>query len=119
MAETAPAAYVPDRGDLVCLTFNPQAGHEQTGRRLALALSPVQYNRTIVLALFCPIISQKKGYPFEVALPDRHDISGVVLADKVRNLYWNARQIAFIAKAPLHVVTEVLGKLDRLLKVGK
>lgn len=108
--------YVPDRGDLVWLTFNPQAGHEQAGRRPALTLSPLPYNRTVGLALFCPVTSQVKGYPFEVALPPGLPVSGVVLADQVRSLDWNARQVSFIAKAPPGVVAEVLGKLAPLLK---
>ncbi len=108
--------YVPDRGDLVWLTFNPQAGHEQDGRRPALTLSPLAYNRTAGLALFCPITSQVKGYPFEVALPPGLPVSGVILADQIRNLDWNARQAGFIAKALPGVIAEVLGKLTALLK---
>lgn len=108
--------YVPDRGDLVWLTFSPQAGHEQAGRRPALTLSPLRYNRTVGLALFCPITNQIKGYPFEVALPSGLPVSGVVLADQVRNLDWQARQIGFIAKAPSNVLAEVLSKLETLLK---
>ncbi|HVO44639.1 MAG TPA: endoribonuclease MazF [Aggregatilineales bacterium] len=109
-------AYVPDRGDLVWLTFNPQTGHEQAGRRPALTLSPLRYNQIVSLALFCPVTSQVKGYPFEVGLPPGLPVSGVVLADQVRNLDWNARQVTFIAKAPTTTIREVLGKLDTLLK---
>ncbi len=109
-------AYVPDRGDLVWLTFNPQAGHKQAGRQPALTLSPVRYNRMLGLALFCPITSQIKGYPFEVVLPPGLPIAGAVLADQVRNLDWNARQAAFIAKAPLPMLVDVLRKLETLLK---
>jgi mRNA interferase MazF len=73
-------AYVPERGDLVWLMFTPQAGHEQAGRRPAMVLSPASYNGKVGLALFCPITSQVKGYPFEVALPEGCPISGVILA---------------------------------------
>ena len=73
--------YVPERSDLVWLTFTPQAGHEQAGRRPALVLSPAVYNGKVGLALFCPVTSQVKGYPFEVALPDGLPISGAILAD--------------------------------------
>ncbi len=107
--------YVPDRGDFVWLTFNPQAGHEQAGRRPALTLSPPRYNQAAGLALFCPVTSQVKGYPFEVTIPAGLPISGVVLADQIRSLDWNARQITFIAQAPLALVHEVLGKLETLL----
>ncbi len=109
-------AYVPDRGDLVWLTFNPQAGHEQAGRRPALVLSPLRYNQTVGLALFCPVTNQIKGYPFEVTLPEGLPITGVVLADQVRSLDWGVRQVTFIAAAPSQVISEVLGKLDALLK---
>ena len=111
-------AYVPDRGDLVWLSWNPQAGHEQAGRRPALVLSPKRYNQLAGLALFCPITSKVKGYSFEVLLPSGLDISGVVLADQVRSLDWNARGVAFISQAPTSVLSEVLAKLDALLRVS-
>jgi mRNA interferase MazF len=75
-------AYVPDTGDLVWLTFDPQAGHEQRGRRPALILSPRSYNSKARLAIACPITSHVKGYPFEVPLPQGGKISGVILADR-------------------------------------
>lgn len=78
----------PDRGDLVWLNFSPQAGHEQAGHRPALVLSPERYNGRSSVALFCPITSRVKGYPFEVALPPAGKITGVVLADQVRSLDW-------------------------------
>jgi len=72
------AAYVPERGDLVWLQFNPQAGHEQAGHRPALVVSPRSYNRRVGLALFCPVTSQVKGYPFEVILPSGLAVQGAV-----------------------------------------
>jgi len=111
----SPARYVPERGDLVWLTFNPQAGREQTGRRLALVLSPSPYNRRASLALVCPITNQAKGYPFEVALPEGLSISGVVLADHVKSADWAARRAQFAAKAPSEVIAEVTAKLRPLL----
>ena len=106
---------VPDRGDLVWLNFNPQAGHEQAGHRPALVLSPREYNEESSVALFCSITSTVKGYPFEVKLPPGGPIGGAVLADQVRSLDWRARGLRFAAGAPRHVVTEVLGKLNVLL----
>jgi len=109
-------AYVPDAGDLVWLTFDPQAGHKQGGRRPALILSPREYNAKARLALACPITSQKKGYPFEVAIPAGHQsIAGVVLADHIKNLDWQARKAAFESKAPAVVVAEVRERLRPLL----
>ena len=107
--------YVPDAGDLVWLTFDPQAGHEQRGRRPALILSPRAYNVKARLAIACPITSHGKGYPFEVALPHDAKVTGVVLSDHVKNLDWNARRAEFAGTAPLEVVTDVKEKLRVLL----
>lgn len=108
-------AYIPDAGDLVWLTFDPQAGQEQRGRRPALILSPRAYNSKARLAVACPITSQVKGYPFEVPLPPGGKISGVVLADHVKNLDWQARRVVFEAKASAEIVTDVRERLRVLL----
>ncbi len=108
-------AYIPDAGDLVWRTFDPQAGHEQRGRRPALILSPRIYNQKARLAIACPITSQAKGYPFEVPLPAGGKISGVVLADHVKNLDWQARRVVFEAKAPADILTDVRERLRVLL----
>lgn len=107
--------YVPDAGDLVWLTFDPQAGHEQRGRRPALILSPRAYNSKARLAIVCPITSQVKGYPFEVPLPPGPTITGVVLADHLKNLDWQARRVVFETKAPADVVTDVRERVRALL----
>ena len=108
-------AYVPDAGDVVWLTFDPQAGHEQRGRRPALILSPRAYNSKARLAIACPITSHMKGYPFEVPLPPGGKISGAVLADHVKNLDWQARHVSFESKAPADVLTDVRERLRVLL----
>jgi len=108
-------AYVPDAGDLVWLTFDPQAGHEQRGRRPALILSPRAYNAKARLAVACPVTSQVKGYPFEVPLPAGGKIAGAILADHVKNLDWQARRVVFEAKAPEAIVTDVRERLRVLL----
>jgi mRNA interferase MazF len=109
--------YVPERGDLLWLTFDPQAGHEQAGRRPALVLSPTSYNRRASLALVCPITNQAKGYPFEVVLPDGSPISGVVLADHVKSADWAARRAQFAGKVARGVLAEVTAKLRPLLGI--
>ena len=108
-------AYVPERGDVVWLTFNPQAGHEQAGRRPAVVLSPAAYNGKVGLALFCPITSQVKGYPFEVALPEGFPISGVILVDQIKSLDWRAREGEKITKLPEKIMKEVLARVGLLL----
>lgn len=105
----------PKRGDVVWLSFNPQAGHEQAGRRPAVVLSPEAYNARTGLALFCPVTSQVKGYPFEVVIPDNERVSGVILADQVKSLDWRVRQAEWIISLPAHTVEEVLAKLGALL----
>ena len=107
--------YLPERGDIVWLDFTPQSGHEQAGRRPALVLSPCSYNKVTDLALFCPITSQIKGYPFEVHLPSSSPVSGVVLADHIKSLDWRARNASFKCRADRHIVDDVLEKVNRLL----
>lgn len=106
---------VPDRGDLVWLDFSPHKGHEQAGRRPGLVLSPTIYNKRVGLALICPIISKAKGYPFEVSLPDGLGVQGVVLADQVRSLDFEGRNIEVVSRSPESLVEEVLAKLATLL----
>src|SRR5260370_18414405 len=108
-------AFVPDAGDLVWLTFDPQAGHEQRGRRPALILSPRAYNLRSRLAVACPITSHVKGYPFEVPLPAGGTITGAVLADHLKNLDWEARRAVFESKAPIDVAADSREKLRALL----
>lgn len=105
----------PRRGDVVWLSFNPQAGYEQAGCRPAVVLSPQAYNARTGLALLCLVTSQVKGYPFEVAIPDNGRVSGVILADRVKSLDWRARQAEWIISLPIHTVEEVLAKLGALL----
>ena len=105
----------PQRGDVVWVSLNPQAGHEQAGRRPALVLSPVEYNERVGLALMCPVTSKVKGYPFEVTLPEDLEIGGVVLADQVRSLDWRVRRAERACTVPRSVMNEVLGKLNALL----
>lgn len=105
----------PDRGDVVWLTLNPQAGHEQAGRRPVVVLSPRAYNARVGLALFCPVTSKEKGYPFEVRLPEGLPVSGVILSDQVKSLDWRAREAEFLARLPSEVVSAILQKLQVLL----
>lgn len=109
-------AYVPNRGDVVWLDFNPQTGHEQAGRRPAFVLSPASYNRKVGLALFCPVTNKSKGYPFEVNVPEGLGVKGTVLSDQVKNLDWKARNASFICKLPDEVIEQVLAKAATLLR---
>ena len=108
-------SFIPNRGHIVWINFNPQSGHEQAGRRPALVVSPAAYNEKIGLALLCPITNQVKGYPFEVAIPKGLSVSGVILADQIKNLDWKSREAEFGCDAPHEVVNLVLEKLSTLL----
>ena len=108
-------SYIPERGDIVWLDFNPQLGHEQKGRRPALTLSFKAYNEKIGLALFCPITSKVKGYPFEVEL-ELKKIKGSVLSDQIKSLDWRERNIEFIEKIGDKKMEEVIEKIDVIIR---
>jgi len=107
--------YVPQRGDVVWITLNPQAGHEQAGRRPAVVLSPDAYNGKVGLAILCPITNQIKGYPFEVLVPADLPVTGAILSDQVKSLDWRARNAELICTLPSRTMSEVLQKLGTLL----
>ncbi len=107
--------YVPERGDAIWITFNPQAGHEQAGRRPAVVLTSSAYNGKTGLAILCPITSKIKGYPFEVMLPNNLPVTGAVLSDQVKSLDWQARNAELICNLPDDTMTEILQKIGALL----
>lgn len=111
----SPGPYVPQRGDVVWITLNLQAGREQAGRRPAVILSPQAYNAKVGLALLCPITSQVKGYPFEVAMPAGLPVSGVILSDQIKSLDWRARIAEWVCSLPPQTTAEVLAKSQTLL----
>jgi mRNA interferase MazF len=108
-------AFVPSRGDVVWLHFNPQVGNEQAGRRPALVLSPEIYNRSSGLAICCPVRSRTKGYPFEVPVPAGLKVEGVILADQVKSLDWRERKAELICGIPGDTLTDVLERIAVLL----
>jgi mRNA interferase MazF len=108
-------SFIPERGDVVWLDFNPQAGREQAGRRPAVVLSPREYNKRSGLALLCPITSRIKNYPFEVRLPEASDIRGVILCDQIKSLDWSARKLARHTQLDHNTMSEVLEKVHALL----
>ena len=109
-------SYAPERCDVIWILLNPHKGHEHTGNRPAVVLSPQKYNEKVGLLICCPVTSQKKGYPFEVEIPDGLPISGVILADQVKSLDWHERQATFICKLPAEIVSAAIGKLGVLIQ---
>ncbi len=106
-------AYIPDRGDIIWIDFDPQAGREQARHRPALVLSPKAYNRKTSLCVLCPMTSRVKGYPFEVMISGKD--SSVVLADQVKSLDWRARKAKKKSTVDDKVLEEVVGKLSALI----
>lgn len=106
--------YIPKRGDIVWLDFDPQKGKETQKTRPALVISPLQYNQKTGLGLFMPITSQIKGYPFEVIIED-DKIKGAVLSDQMRSLDWKARNARFVTQIPSSTVADILAKFQTLL----
>ena len=108
-------SYVPAAGDVIWLSFSPQAGREQAGRRPALVLSPSAYNAKTGLCFVCPLTTQIKGYPFEVAIPAGLPVHGAVLSDHVKSADWQERLAELIGRAPEEVLDEVRARLLPLL----
>lgn len=108
-------AYQPAWGDVVWLDFNPQRGREQAGVRPGLIVSNSFYNRRNGLALICPITGRKKGYPFEVVLPQAFPVHGVVLADQAKTIDWKARELRFVGRCPQETVIDVIAHIRSLM----
>ncbi|MDR2016286.1 MAG: endoribonuclease MazF [Burkholderiales bacterium] len=109
--------YVPDAGDIVWLQFNPQAGHEQSGYRPAVVLSPANYNDRAGLIVCCPMTTQIKGYPFEVLIGGKK--SAAVLADQVKSLDWRVRLAKFKGKVSPAELAEIRRKATVLIGAGE
>ena len=107
--------YVPRKGDFVVLTFDPQAGHEQKGRRPALVVSNTLFNRHTGLAMVCPITNTFRNIPFHIEVPEGSSPTGYIMAEQIKSVDYNSRRVKFVEKAPDFVLNEVLGILDACL----
>ena len=114
-----PPEYVPERGHLVWLTFDPPTGHAQAGTRPALVISPANYNRKVGLALLCPVTSQVKGYPFEVLLPAGLKVQGAILSDRIKSLDWRVRRVRFAGTVPDQVLEDAAARIMTLVDPGE
>lgn len=109
------AGYIPAQGDLISLTFDPQAGHEQKGRRPALVISKNLFNRRTGFAIVCPVTNTLRDFPLHVALPEESSVTGYVMVEQVKAVDFRARQARFLEKVPGEVLNEVLSLLDACL----
>jgi mRNA interferase MazF len=107
--------YAPGRGEVIRIDFNPQKGHEHAGHLPAVVLSPVDYNRKVGLVLLCPVTSKRKGYPFEVEIPDGLPVSGVALSDQMKSLDWRACRAEFACTLPSEVMEKILQRARLML----
>jgi|SRR5665648_169906 mRNA interferase MazF len=106
------AVYVPRKGDFVAVTFDPQSGHEQRGRRPALVVSNDLFNKATGLCIACPVTNTRRDYPFHVSIPEGQDVNGVVMVEQVKSIDFRSRGVKHIGSAPEPVLQEVLSILD-------
>ncbi|NCO34624.1 MAG: mRNA-degrading endonuclease [Armatimonadetes bacterium CG2_30_59_28] len=106
------AEYVPRKGDFVAVTFDPQSGHEQRGRRPALVVSNDLFNKHTGLSLVCPITRTRRDYPFHAPIPGNEEVTGFVMVEQVKSIDFRAREAKRIGRAPDEVLQEVLALLD-------
>jgi mRNA interferase MazF len=106
------AIYVPRKGDLIALTFDPQSGHEQKGRRPALVISNYLFNEKTGLAIVCPITNTNLQIPFHLAVPSSSKLTGYVMVDQIKSVDFRARKAKFIETAPKELLDDVLEVLD-------
>jgi mRNA interferase MazF len=105
-------AYFPRKGDFIAVTFDPRSGHEQRGRGPALVVSNDLFNKHTGLCIACPITSTRRDYPFHVAIPEGHDVSGFVMVEHVKSIDFRARSVKRIGVASEPVLQEALALLD-------
>ena len=106
------AAYTPRKGDFIALTFDPQSGHKQSGRRPALVLSNDLFNKHTGMCIACPVTNTGRPFPFHVAIPHGEKVAGVVMVEQVKSIDFRARDAKLIAAAPQSTVEEALSILD-------
>ena len=104
--------YIPEKGDIIAVTFDPQSGHEQKGRRPALVVSNTLFNKATGLAFVCPLTGTDRGYPFHVAVTDNPRVKGFVMVEQVKSIDYQARKARCIAQASNDLLDEVLAILD-------
>lgn len=105
-------AFVPRKGDFISVTFDPQSGHEQKGRRPAMVVSNTLFNEQTGLAIVCPVTTTHRGYPFHVAVLGNPDVKGFVMVEQVKSIDYRARQAKAVGKASEDLLDEVLSILD-------
>ncbi len=106
------ADYIPKQGDFIAITFDPQSGHEQKGRRPALVISKDLFNRSTGLAIVCPITNTERGFPFHIPIPEGSKLKGFIMAEQVKSVDFRARRAKRIEHSSENLLSEVLSVLD-------
>ena len=109
-------AYVPEKGDFIALSFDPQAGHEQKGRRPALIISNHLFNQATGLAIACPITNTDRKVPFHRPVPSTSSLTGFVMVEQMKSIDYRARRARFVEKAPLEFVEDVIALVNVCIK---
>ncbi|GJM41996.1 MAG: potassium-transporting ATPase subunit C [Ardenticatenaceae bacterium] len=109
------ANYIPKKGDFVALTFDPQSGHEQKGRRLALVISNHVFNNHTGLAIVCPLTNSNRKFPFHVPAPKKSNLTGFIMVEQLKSVDYRSRKVSFIESAPIETLNEVLALLDAIV----
>ena len=107
--------YIPEQGDIVALSFDPQSGHEQRGRRPAIIISNKTFNRYLGLAFACPITNTKRDFPFHIEVQSQN-ITGYIMGEQMKSIDYNARRIKFIEKADQKTINQILGIIDSIIR---
>lgn len=107
--------YIPKKGDFVAVTFNPQSGHEQKGRRPALVISNDLFNKHTGFVLVCPITNTHRKYPFHIAIPENINLTGFIMVEQIKSIDYTTRKVKFIEKAPINILNEALSILDAIV----
>jgi len=105
--------YIPEQGDIVALTFDPQSGHEQKGRRPAMIVSNKVFNQHLGLAYACPITNTKRDFPFHVKV-NSEQITGFIMVEQMKSIDYTSRKIKFIEKAKQETIDEVLSIVESI-----
>jgi mRNA interferase MazF len=109
-------SYVPEKGDFITLSFDPQSGHEQKGRRPALVISHFLFNKATGLAIVCPVTNTNRNIPFHLPVPGVSSLTGFVMTEQVKSVDYNARKARFVEKAPSQFVEDVVAVIDACIQ---
>lgn len=108
--------YIPEKGDFITISFDPQSGHEQKGRRPAIVISNFLFNQATGLAIVCPITNTDRKIPFHLAVVSSSLLTGFIMVEQVKSVDFNSRNVKFAEKASQELINDVLAVMDICIK---